>query len=583
MKVNKFFFTILTFFSSSIFICAARSRISSSKFYRTITINNLSQGGINATFAAKFTFFIAILLLTTILVGKILKKIFKLPTVAGQIIGGILLGPSLINIKEIHFFTQPLQFIDSAKHQIYQIASSDLFFFFILLISSAITVAYLLWLAGHETDVADMAKVGLESTLAGILGAIVPILIITATAFYLFGATYSLATSIGLGVVFSATSVSIPIAMLISQNKMNLRSSKATMGAAIVDDILAVILFSIFIVLLQGGMLGTAHSFETIGHCPGIANSLAYMFITFLIMFLFGRYIIANITKMLRNLRMSHVIPSFATLMMLSYFSLAELLGGLAGITGAYFAGFFHRMVDTRHKAVRAVSPFVNTILLPIFLGSIGMQVDMTLLKTTDWLIVVALLFAAIISKLAGCQITTSFSNLFIKNKKQKWSFLESYLFGSSMIARGEVGLVIATILNGTHLITPTQYVICVTVIVLTTIASPIMLSIGFDLLGKKEKPAEKEFCMRIGPFKYLSSRYIFDVISDQLEREEKVTPIVALSEGKKILNLEERNVEIILEPEKGIVFRGDEEKIREILDNLRNLLAHDVETIPEM
>lgn len=580
MKISKFLYSFLFFCVSTLNIFCTGSPT-----YQTIQISNLSQDGINAVFAAKFALFIAILLLATILTGKFFKLLFKLPSVAGQIIGGILVGPSLINIQTIPFFSAPLKFIDSSKHQIYEIASSDLFFFFILLISSAITVSYLLWLAGHETDVADMAKVGMESTLAGFLGAIVPIIFIAGTAFLIFGSTYSLATSIGLGVVFSATSVSIPIAMLISQNKMNLRSSKATMGAAIVDDILAVILFSMFVIALQSGIFGKLNYIQGMSHGPSMVSSLLYMFFSFVIMFIFGRYFITIVPRWLKKRRLSHIIPSFALLMMLSYFSLAELFGGLAGITGAYFAGFFHRMGDPRHKAVRAVTPFINTILLPLFLGSVGMQVNVNLLGLNDWIVVTILLIVAIISKLVGCHITTFFSNMFIKDKKQKWSFLETYLFGSSMVARGEVGLVIATILNGTRLMTPNQYVICVAVIVLTTIASPIMLSIGFRELDKKEKTGdeEEEFSIKIGPFNYLSTRHLFDVITSTLEKEDKVTPIVALSEGKKIFTIESQDIKVILIPDVGIVFKGNEDKIHEILDNLRAWLILDIDTIPEM
>ncbi|MBD3231980.1 hypothetical protein GF322_04980 [Candidatus Dependentiae bacterium] len=585
MKISNFFYSLLLFFISFSELIFAKTKISSDSAYKTIQISNLSQNGINSTFAAKFALFIAILLFATILTGKILKLLLKLPTVAGQIIGGILLGPSLINLKNIKFFSNPLKFIDSSKHLIYQITSSDLFFFFVLLISSAITVSYLLWLAGHETDVADMAKVGVESTFAGILGAIVPIITIGATAFFTFGNDYSFATSIGLGVVFSATSVSIPIAMLISQNKMNLRSSKATMGAAIVDDILAIIIFSMFIVTLQSGLLGKFHCLQELEHCSSISNSLLYMLFSFIIMFFFGRYFIKIIPKWLKRFKLSHIIPAFAALMMLSYFSLAELFGGLAGITGAYFAGFFHRMGDPRHKAVRAISPFVNSILLPIFLGSVGMQVDISILKLNDWIITIILLIVAILSKLIGCHITTFLSNFFIQEKNKKWSFLESYLFGSSMVARGEVGLVIATILNGTHLMTPNQYVICVAVIVLTTIASPIMLSIGFTELDKKKQPidSEKEFSVKIGPFNYLSSRHLFDVITSILEKEEKVTPIIELSEGKKIFTVEGKNLKIMLIPDIGIVFKGDEIKIHDILDHVKSVLIGDIEAIPEV
>ncbi|MBD3273557.1 hypothetical protein GF385_04390 [Candidatus Dependentiae bacterium] len=545
---------------------------------KTLSIPLLSDAGISAEFTAKFALFLVILLLTTIVFGKLLKFLFKLPIVAGQIIGGVILGPSLMNIQKFSFFDEPIKLIDSTQQYICNIAYTDMFLFFVLLISSAITVSYLLWLAGHETNVQDMAKVGMESTLAGILAAVTPIILISATIYFFFGKYYSFASAMGQGVIFSATSVSIPIAMLISYGKMNLRPSKATIGAAIIDDIIAIILFSIFMILLQSGMLGKAYCTNNYGDCGNISYALIKMLVAFIIMFILGKFFIGPVTKWLSKSKMSHLIPPFAALMMLSYFSLAELVGGLAGITGAYFAGLFHRTGDLKHKAVRATSPFINTILLPIFLGSVGMQVDIRTLKLTHWVTVFVLLFVAVISKLIGCHISTAFSNLFIKDKSKKWSFWESHLFGSAMVARGEVGLVIATILNSTHLMSTKQYVICVAVIILTSITSPIMLLIGFKKLEKGGD--ESEFALTIGPFKNISTRHLFDVISTYVEKYEKAKPIIALSEGKKVLTLS-KNTKIILKPERGIILKGSETKIKRILSNIKSSLSHDIEKIP--
>jgi len=118
-------------------------------------------------------------------------------------------------------------------------------------------------------------------------------------------------------------------------------------------------------------------------------------------------------------------------------------------------------MGDTGCKAEKVLSPFVNAILLPLFLGSIGLQIDVSLLGRHEWGVVVLLLIIAICSKLIGCCLATMLS---------RWSWLETYLFGSAMVTRGEVGLVIATILYGSQLILPQQYIIAVVVIVLITI-----------------------------------------------------------------------------------------------------------------
>ncbi|MBU4269724.1 cation:proton antiporter [Candidatus Dependentiae bacterium] len=543
-----------------------------------LSISLISDSGISADFISKFCLFLAILLLTTIATGKILKKLLNLPIVAGQIIGGIILGPSIINIKNIHILNEPIKFLDSTKQYICNIASTDFFIFFVLLISSGLTVSYLLWIAGHETDVQDIAKVGIESTLAGFIAAILPIFMITGTLYLIEGSAFTLASAIGQGVVFAATSVSIPIAMLISYGKINLRSSKATIGASIIDDILAIILFSIFIILLQSGALGIVTNTNQISANTSISFALIKMVFAFILMFLVGKLFISPVNNLLDKYKLSHLIPPFATLMMLSYFSLSEMVGGLAGITGAYFAGLFHRTSDKKHRALRAISPFVNSILLPIFLGSIGMQVNINGLNLHHWISIFILLVVAVVAKVFGCFISTWITNFFIKDNTQKWSFWESYLFGSSMVARGEVGLVIATILNSTNLMSANQYVVCVTVIILTSIISPIMLLFGFKQL--ETKPSDKEFSTIIGPFENLSTRYLFDTLYAYVEKTENMMPIIELSEGEKILTLSE-NTRIILNSNNAIEFKGNETKIKNILKNIKTQITHDLDKIP--
>lgn len=569
---SSFFATFAFFYFSTVF---------SNSTFTTKTLNLFSGGGISTTFAAKFTLFLGTMLFVTVAVGKILKIAFKLPTVAGQIIGGIVLGPSLINIQSLKMFDEPLNMIDFASHKIYSLASTDIFMFFILLTSSTMTVAYLLWIAGHETDVQDMAKVGLVSTTAGFLASITPIFMITPTVYYLFNSQYNLASSVGLSIVFAATSVSIPVAMLVSQKKMHFRFAKATMGAAIIDDILAIVLFSLFTILLQSGLLGQSYCTTTLGHKCSITNSLLYMILSFVIMFVAGKYIIKPGSGWLKNRHLTHLIPAFAIGMMLIYFSLAEILGGLAGITGAYFAGLFHRTGDEKHSAEKIISPYVNVLLLPLFLGSVGMQVNISQLTLHSWTVVTAILFMAILSKMVGCYLSTSISNISRKNKKHNWSILESYLFGSSMVARGEVGLVLATILKGTQLINSEQYVICITVIVITTIITPIMLSIGFHLLDKalKIKAAKALRSIKIGPFKHLSARQVFTMMTT-INLPSPIKSVIQLSEAKKVLTLS-NNLKVLLKPEEGIIVEGHEKQINELLATLKNALDQDIELIP--
>lgn len=547
----------------------------------TIPQGVLLSSGVNPHFVAKFALFLALLLLGTIAAGKFFKKLFRLPVIAGQIIGGVLLGPSLINIQGWYIFSEPLQMIDEVTGKFYALASSDLFVFFVVLISSALTVSYLLWIAGHETDIRDIAKLGGTVITAGTLGAVLPIAMTALLAFYFLDG-YTLIEAVGLGVIFSATSVSIPVAMLFAQKKMHLRSSKAALGAAIIDDIIAVILLSVFFICVQAGMLGDVAGVLDGVHGSDVVEAMVYMLVSFAVIFFTGYWLIPPVIRFLKERHYSHLIASVANGAMLLYFAFAELVGGLAGITGAYFAGLFHRMGDHKHHAEKTISPFVNSFLLPLFLGSIGLQLNITILTADQWGVVMVLLVIAIISKLIGCFFSNMLSNCMIKDKNQKWIFWESYLFGSSMVARGEVGLVVATILRGAHIMNSEQYVIAVIVIVLTTIAAPIMLSIGFAQLDRVMpiKSKSKAYSLNLGLFNTIGTTQMFNIIIGRIEASQSFKTSIQMSEGRKIVNVLGHKVKIILCPDEGIILRGNREIIERILTIVQSSVLNDMESL---
>ena len=118
----------------------------------------LSSSALDAEFIAQFALFVGTLLLGTLAVGKILYRLLNLPLIAGQIVGGVVLGPSILKIQNWGIFAHKLMLTD-LSNLTYSFVSSDLFAFIILVISSSITVGYLLWLAGHETDIVDCVRI----------------------------------------------------------------------------------------------------------------------------------------------------------------------------------------------------------------------------------------------------------------------------------------------------------------------------------------------------------------------------------------------------------------------------------------
>jgi Na+:H+ antiporter len=440
-----------------------------------IPIDNLTFS-ITATLTAQCALFIAVVFAGTVLTGYILEKLVRLPTIAGSIIGGLIMGPSVLNSSQWALFSKPFNI--PCDEGIVSFLPADIAMFFLSLLSSLFAISYLLWIAGYETDIQNMIKVGIPAIMGGILGALLPIITIFFAGYVGLLGVISRASSIALGLIFAATSVSIPVAVLVAYKKMHLKSSQATLGAAVVDDIFAVILVSLFFMTLPRALVETAH--HTTETPENVWLTLLGMALIFMIMVVVGRYCMLPIVRWMSRTHQVNLLVSYAFCMMLLYFAGAELLGGLAGITGSYFAGLFHRQGDTRHAVIKQIEPFVKEILLPLFLGSIGLQTNIRLLSASQWVIVIILLAIAIITKLLGCYIATLVTTI-ISSSEQRWTLLESYLFGSSMVARGEVGLVVATLLRSMHVIAQDLYVMSVVVIILTTIATPIMLSIGFS------------------------------------------------------------------------------------------------------
>jgi Kef-type K+ transport system membrane component KefB len=550
----------------------------------TIPAGVLTGAGIPAAFVAHFALFISCVLLWTLLCGAFLKYCFRLPIIAGQIIGGILLGPSVINIRSYAIFGEPLEFVDAATGYMYSLLSFDLFVFTLILISSTLTVSYLLWIAGHETDVRDLVKVGLTATTAGILGALVPIGATVLVMYSTFSFGYALEQAVGLGLIFAATSVSIPVAMLVSQKKMHLKSSKATLGAAIIDDVFAVILLSLFFIWVRGlpGFSGAISH-----HSSSLWISLSYMLLAAVAICSTGYFLVPRLLIWLEKHHYGYMVASVASGLMLLYFAFAELVGGLAGITGAYFIGLFHKMGDADHNAEKVIAPYVNTFLLPLFLASIGLQLDMSLLTLHDWLIVLLLLVVAIVSKLFGCLMATGISNFASgKNVAEHWTLLETYIFGSSMVARGEVGLVISTILRGAGLITEPQYIIAVVVIVLTTIATPIMLAIGFalqDELPVTPLASAGTYSKNMGLFSHIGTSQMFDIMVSVLEHAHAYQTTVQLSEGCRVASIEGDRAKIIMSPDKGITVEGDPALVQAIVSKVQKAIFEDMKHLSKV
>ena len=223
----------------------------------------------------------------------------------------------------------------------------------------------------------------------------------------------------------------------------------------------------------------------------------------------------------------------------------------------------------------------MNAILLPIFLGSIGLQINLKLLNWADWQSVIILTVLAIVTKFMGTYLATGISNVFGGRDKHRWSYLESYIFGAAMVARGEVGLVVATLLKSVGILDFSTYIVSVVVIILTTVISPMLLMLGFKWSDTYHaNQADLDYTVNIGRFQALGTMQMFNIILGVVEATKGVNTTIQLSEGRKVANLEKLGVKIIYAPEIGIILEGKRDQIDEMLHLVQKQVLDEVEHI---
>ena len=292
------------------------------------------------------------------------------PAVLGEILAGLLMGPSLIDIQSATFLSSP-----HLGEIITELAD--------------IGVIFLMFLAGLEVDLEQMRKAGRVVILAGLLGVAVPLVLGALTALP-FG--FQPVAAIGIGMLLTATSVSISAQTLLELGVLRSREGIALLGAAVVDDVAAIILLSVFIALAMGGG----------GGAVAILILLARV-IGFVVIFgLVGWLFVPRILDYIDRLPISQGVISAAVVLGLFYAWAAEVLGGVAMITGSFMAGLFVARSRVHHRVVEGFSILTYAFFVPIFFVNIGLHANIWELQGPLVLATLAITLVAIISKVLG-------------------------------------------------------------------------------------------------------------------------------------------------------------------------------------
>lgn len=389
---------------------------------------------------------LAAILLTTKLLG-LFSRWVRLPQVLGALVAGVILGPV---VNAIVGWSTGDGFFSQA-------AGSDQLFGML----SELGVIVLMFGAGLETDVQEMKKCGKASLIIAVIGVITP-LIFGAGASYFFiddpNSQEKLLKSIFIGVVLTATSVSITVETLKELGKLNTPASNAILGAAIIDDVLGIIALTII----------TSFKSKDV--------NIWFVLIKIVLFFIFAAilgFIMLKIYKWMnkhtsRDSR-RHVIIAFAYCLVSSF--VAEVFFGVADITGAYVAGLVLSMTNRKRYLVNRFSTLSYMLLSPIFFACIGLTIEMPELTVSLLVFAILITIVAVATKLFGCALG---------GKICGYSTKECFQIGAGMISRGEVALIVAKKGESCGLMDPKLFGPLVIVVVLTTIIAPIILKILF-------------------------------------------------------------------------------------------------------
>jgi Kef-type K+ transport system membrane component KefB len=296
--------------------------------------------------------------------------------------------------------------------------------------------------------------------LSGVLGVVFPI-ILGSLVVLPFG--YALEQAIFLGIVMAATSVSISAQTLMEMGRLRSREGLTLLGAAVVDDVLAIAVLSTFLAFAVSG--GTS-AIELVWILLRMALFLAGAFI-------FGLWFLPRAARWVEDKRLpiSEPVMSLIVVSILFFAWASEAVGGVAAITGAFIAGVALASSPLKEKIERGVHTLAYSFFVPIFLVSIGLTANARSFSINDLGLTLTISVIAIISKLIGAGLGARAGGM---------SGGESLRVGIGMISRGEVGLIVASVGVGAGILTSTSFTSVVLMVLITTLITPPLLRWAF-------------------------------------------------------------------------------------------------------
>ncbi|HTX89959.1 MAG TPA: cation:proton antiporter [Anaerolineales bacterium] len=356
------------------------------------------------------------------------------PSVLGELLVGVLLGPSLANILGLPFIHST-----SLGDTISEL--------------SEFGVVLLMFLAGLDLHLGELAGHRKASLLASTGGLLLSIGLGWGAG-RLFGMDDTAALLLGLAL--GATSVSISARTLMELDLLRSRVGLSLLGAAVADDVLSILAFSIFLAIHSGdGSLAT------------LAVLTGRMLLFLGGATAFGWWVLPWLARGVTRLRISQGPLVFALVTLLSYGLAAELVGNMAAIIGAFLAGLMFARTPEKGLIEQGITSLAYALFVPLFFVNIGLSVDLRSLPLGAVWLVLAVALAAVLGKLFGAAGGARLGGL---------PGREALQLGAGMVARGEVTLIVAALGSRSGLLTGSAFSAIVAAVLLTTLVTPPLL-----------------------------------------------------------------------------------------------------------
>lgn len=382
--------------------------------------------------------FSLMVIITAAKTGGWLAVRMRQPAVLGELLIGVILGPSLLDL--LHW---PLLANPSEPHLLTEAVFG----------LAELGVVCLMFMAGLEVEIREMRRAGRVATLAGVSGVLVP-LALGALAMLPFG--YRGSAAFFVGIILTATSVSISAQTLLELGVLRSREGIALLGAAVVDDVLVIVLLSVFIALAASGAGLAAVPLVLLRMVVylGVAGAVAFL-------------LLPRLANWVDRQPISEGLAALVLVTALLFAWTAEVGGGLAAITGAFIAGIGFSRSRLRAEIARGMHTITYAFLVPIFFVSIGLKTDARLLTGPNILLATVLVVVAVITKVMGGGLGARLGG---------FTDREALRVGIGMISRGEVGLIVATVGVDAGLIEPELFAIVTIIVLITTLVTPPLL-----------------------------------------------------------------------------------------------------------